>query len=1147
VCSRKMALLLRKNHLCKHYSRTLYTFKYLAIFLILAVYFVFLILLHTWLPQVTVPTTSVGKNKFLTPQSFEPPALLFPLLHEKSGEVLGGKILKVVVAKNNRFEATSWYKRILLGQNIPHIDVYVALAPGLSHKQLHPGIQYLNCSGCDIVSVMKIIARRLRTQVHKTPWHEILLSKYSAFIVQSDSSLVSIENGGDERDMVNELQAYSLNVISPCERHSKAGSPLACVLDEPKLTQRFDQVCKISLFFSREIFNPLYFCMNGLTLWRVGRLLDNYNDRKTLPEAVREVLDVHTDSAIYQQLHLLRTDDHDQAKQLGSQRRRRKLVCYTCSKPTYKTCSLEHTRTKIYKTRAKLGGHSLMQPHCINFAVTLTKHKKQKQKKKIFVCTLDTRVDLSSIAQSMWMQPVSSLGMYGRDSFKGRKILLHTTEKCNYSDFEGDILYHVLENCVSFCRKLKHDRFHRNVSVFLTDCSCRERNMPMYKFIFVPRTVHIAWNSGDFNMNIVRAKNNASSLLYIYKSSYSQSALNLILSKRKDVERFRYNFSHSSTPHAMGMLQMYNAIVIDDSQENYGSISPYMYYAVESGFSPMYIGSRFVFQVFSSDKFTYVDPSHLEKFAGIVPTVPLRLVCKGAQDKLAHPTRASLYPVLAFSRNGVIAKAIKNALILQLASHKKDKALLRKCSPSLQNMFSLQSKTCYYDKARLLAPSICNTEWNDQNWRWTMRGDNIWIQNQLSLLCLSFSILEKTVFMEPCKSAKHILVVPSSDDDFFLKASSNICLEGGKDGIFLSKCLQTAPGQRWTNVGMENDFMESSNEKRTLICLGAQCKRLALALGIVFSSIEKLNEHSIVLVSMDDEFVRCLSMQRDAISKKILDSEHVILDMFNGLSRHKNIIFFNMNIFLTTGRRSFFSNLKYALEEGEMNVGSFGVAIHGIEHIEGCMLCLNVPFYLLETTTHEHVNAIAPTDTSLPRLLILGEVTSLLLLKLHTRGITGSLLSYTNNSYYMHTHLKGSTDRYQAKAVPPPKFFAGFAFIFDTCRDSSQIPQSLKFVINHRIPFVFYSKFIELRDLSRFHNRWFHPCIREIVSKTELSSVMLEHVINELTRLIHLTDEVFSLTMARCRDQMAKLPVFNRIAKDIVRSSILLDFKNSFD
>ena len=732
-CSRKMGLLLRKNNLCKHYSRTLYTLKYLLIFLILAVNFVFVVLLYTRLPQVKAPTTSVVKNNnaLLVSQYFEPSTLLFPLVYQNAGEFMGRKILKIVVAKNNRFTASAWYKSILLGRNIPHFDVYVALAPGLNHKQFHSNIKYLNCSGCDIVSVMKIIARRLRTQVHKKPWYEVLLSVYSAFIVQSESSLVSIENGGDERDMVNELQAYSLNVISPCERHNKAGSPLACILDVPKLTQRFDQVCKMSLFFSREIFNPLYFCMSGLTLWRVGLLLDNSNAIKTLPEAVREVLDVYTDSAIYQQLHLLRTDDHDQAKQPGNQYHRRTLVCYTCSKRTYKTCSLERTRTKIYKT---LGGHSFMQPQCIQFAVTPTK-----QKPKVFVCTLDTRVDLSSIAQSMWMQPVSSLSLYRRDSFEGQKgILLHTTEKCNYSDFEGDILYHVLENCVSFCRKLKHDRFHRNVSVFLTDCSCRERNMPMYKFIFVPRTVHIAWNSGDFNMNIVRAKNNASSLLYIYKSSYSQSALNLILSKRKDVERFRYNFSHSSTPHAMGMLQMYNAIVIDDSQENYGSISPYMYYAVESGFSPMYIGSRFVFQVFSSDKFTYVDPSHLEKFAGIVPTVPLRLVCKGAQDKLAHPTRASLYPVLAFSRNGVIAKAIKNALILQLASHKKDKALLRKCSPSLQNMFSLQSKTCYYDKARLLAPSICNTEWNDQNWRWTMRGDNIWIQNQLSC-CASHS------------------------------------------------------------------------------------------------------------------------------------------------------------------------------------------------------------------------------------------------------------------------------------------------------------------------------------------------------------------------------------------------------------------------
>ena len=92
---------------------------------------------------------------------------------------------------------------------------------------------------------MKIIARRLRTQVHKKPWYEVLLSVYSAFIVQSESSLVSIENGGDERDMVNELQAYSLNVISPCERHNKAGSPLACVLDVPKLTQRFDQITSL--------------------------------------------------------------------------------------------------------------------------------------------------------------------------------------------------------------------------------------------------------------------------------------------------------------------------------------------------------------------------------------------------------------------------------------------------------------------------------------------------------------------------------------------------------------------------------------------------------------------------------------------------------------------------------------------------------------------------------------------------------------------------------------------------------------------------------------------------------------------------------------------------------------------------------------
>ena len=1038
-CSRKMGLLLRKNNLCKHYSRTLYTLKYVLIFLILAVNFVFVVLLYTRLPQVKAPTTSVVKNNnaLLVSQYFEPSTLIFPLVYQNAGEVMGRKILKIVVAKNNRFTASAWYKSILLGRNIPHFDVYVALAPGLNHKQFHSNIKYLNCSGCDIVSVMKIIARRLRTQVHKKPWYEVLLSVYSAFIVQSESSLVSIENGGDERDMVNELQAYSLNVISPCERHNKAGSPLACILDVPKLTQRFDQVCKMSLFFSREIFNPMYFCMNGLTLWRVGLLLDNSNARKTLPEAVREVLDVYTDSAIYQQLHLLRTDDHDQAKQPGNQyhRHSRTLVCYTCSKRTYKTCSLEHTRTKIYKT---LGGHSFMQPQCIQFAVTPTK-----QKPKVFVCTLDTRVDLSSIAQSMWMQPVSSLSLYRRDSFEGQKgILLHTTEKCNYSDFEGDILYHVLENCVLFCGKFKHGRFHRNVSVFLTDCSCRERNMPKYKFIFVPRSVHIAWNSEGFNR--VLAKSNVSS------------------------------------PY-VGLLNL--------------------------------------------------------------TAVPVRLAHKDAQDKLVYPTRASLNPLLAFPQIGVVAKAIKNALILQGASHKRDQALYRKCSPSLQNMLSLQSKTCYYDKARILSPSICNTEWNDQNWRWTMRGDYIWIQNQLSLLCLSFSIVEKTVFMEPCKSAKHILVVPSSDDDFFLKASSNICLEGGKDGIFLSKCLQTAPGQRWVNVGMDSAFMESINEKRTLICLGPQCKRLALALGVVFSSIEKLNEHSIILASIDDEFVRRLSMQRDSISK------HSILDVFSGLSKHQNIVFFNMNIFLTSGRRSFFSNLKYALEKGEMNVGSFGVAIHGIEQTEGCMLCLNIPFYLLETTTHEHAlsaSAIAPNGTSLPRLLILGKVTSLLMSELHTRGITGSFLSYINNSYYMHTHLKGSTDMYQATVVSPPKFFAGFAFIFDTRRDSSHITQSLKFVINHRIPFVFYSKFIKLQDLNRFHNRWFHPCIREIFPKTDLSSVLFKHVIHELKRLIHLTDEVFSLTMARCRDQITEQPVYSRIGKDILRSSILYDFKNSF-
>ena len=1051
-----------------------------------------------------------------------------------------GKILFIVKAFNDNAMKSTWFKKLVM-KDYEHIDFVFAHTKSFeteSYLYQRQNVHVIECNHCSGLGIIEAYYY-FRNQ-GKRKWYSKINEDYNCVFFVDSSQYISLENGGSVDDMAYVLPKYNVDIVVPCLRDGILGDPLSCIEDKPSLNNNGESICQLETMHAKA-FTPAFYGIDTNLLWEIGQYaFINKIKNKDLSANFIASITLHTAKkvAIFQKVNILNQSfDYMEENRIYKNRnvslpvRCSMCASYSSKVYSYASCEIAKSKLKLYHKIPKLQSHR----YEVNENARLMKMA------EVFICKECVKRLLTTV-RTIWGKDISVISCKQNDNAFSNihfSSVLHACEEKRYTNFSGLVVYHYLTQCGI------RDTGTNEVSPFgvvITQCTDKLFNFESFtKHIYLPNVFHIHWNRmlevewKTFKQNDVSSQSN--DILYLLDTSKGtfnlQATIRLVAQSHPNRKIIHRKVNASTYVESFILLcQQFKTIIIEeDVNKTFGELLHFVHLALKLRSITIYIGPPVVSLVFRSRNLFVID-----KFSGIDVSGQMKDALSGDQTVFREKSILNneiKNRYFSHSHFGYFSSLIRQSAIVNMLNRKdiQKQNLLR-------NIWSNNDNLCFFHDVVHdgIGVSNCNPDWEDQLWKLLSIGDSLdaQLQNVLTKQCLGArkNIYNNDIlYISSCDRFSHttfsIEVVASF---MFLKFGKGKCMSGNKDGLYLEPCNLPNTKQRWEiieTVNLNNVYnFGDENKTNGIVCYGKDCKRLELMLKTKYTNTFGIS-NVLMLVHLPFDILYELHIYN--IQKEPNGNVRVILYLRKKLNefivRRGNasvVSFFNMDHFICNENLK--KNIDYHLFL--LKVASSQVQYISLGGINRCKNIVNFPFHFFQITTNYEKKSLAKQEevvNSDPILIIalthksddlshlLNSVDKYILLE---RNMMNNFIF----KMVMRESDSGRIIKQSLNLEELPAFLIGI-YINETANNLVEI-STVNFFVQNRIPFMFVSRSMRLKDLIDTSYTWNHPCIDENYDHYQSFELRRKYAVKELSRIFSLTNQNILNIIQCCKKKM---------------------------